>query len=328
MNLKTHSISHRLWDIFCFTSIVGIWPRFIEPKLIGTTSLNLPIHNLPSALNGFKILQFSDLHLNPEMSDHFLEKLIKKIDFLQPDLIVFTGDFLCYSRMIDPARLGALLKRFHAPYGCFAVLGNHDYDECVSINAKGEYDIIQPVSSSLGRAFSRLNETVHLTKTITERAKHVPMNKELLDLLEKTPFKLLHNASVTIHVNLETAVQDAKLNLTGLGEFMLGKFDAEAAFKNFDKNYPGIVLLHNPDGMPHLKNYPGDVVLCGHTHGGQVNLPWMWKKFTLLENMQFKKGLKKINGKWMYINRGIGSVLPFRWFSRPEILLLTLEQSQ
>lgn len=316
-----NSNSPFLWDLFCTASIIGIWPRFIEPRLISTTHLNLPISNLPHDLDGFKILQISDIHFNTSTSDAFLDKLISKCKALKPDLIAFTGDFICYSNLDEPERLKSLLKKFHAPYGCYAVLGNHDYASFVSVNDNGDYDVIDSSasSSSLFRAFLRLAKTTTLTKTTTENAKNTGFNTKLIELINDTPFKLLHNETSTI------SVKNTKLNICGLGEHCLKKIDTETAFKNYDERYPGIVLLHDPDGASALKNRPGDVILSGHTHGGQVNLPWMWKKFTLLENMQFKKGLVKFDNKCLYINRGLGSVLPFRWFSPPEILLLTLE---
>jgi len=122
------------------------------------------------------------------------------------------------------------------------------------------------------------------------------------------------------------SIKDACLNVCGLGEYSLNKCCPEIAFKTYDVNSPGIVLAHNPDSMPMLMDFPGDIILCGHTHGGQINLPWFWKKFTLLENMQFKKGLFQIHNKWLYVNRGVGSVMPFRWFALPEIALITLEK--
>lgn len=321
MKKSLNFIGNTLWDIFCTISIAGIWPRFIEPQIISSTSLKLPVKNLPDALIGLKILQISDLHLNSSTSDRFLEKLLKKITAFQPDLIVFTGDFLCYSELKEPKRLLSLLKRFDAPFGCYTVLGNHDYNECVSINFQGDYDVVAPTSFPLKKAFSRFFKSIKLTSKTTDRAKNVQLHPELLSLLSETPFKLMHNATEVIKI------RDAKLNLTGLGEHMLGKTNPVLAFKDFDRQWPGLILLHNPDGIACLKDYPGDIVLSGHTHGGQINLPWVWKKFTLLENMNLKKGLKKIHDKWLYINRGVGSALPFRWFSMPEILLLTLEKS-
>lgn len=316
-----HFSKNILWDLFCIASIAGIWPRFIEPRLIFTTKLSLPVVDLPGSLNGFKILQFSDLHLSSHVSDSYLKKLGKSILSLQPDLIVFTGDFLCYAAMGDGERLKSFLCSLSAPYGCYAILGNHDYAEFVSINDLGEYDLIEDSSSSLGRAFKRLFKTVDLQKVITERAREIPIQTQLVELLKDTSFKLLHNASVIV------SVKESTLNICGFGEYMLGKFHPEEAFRNYDRSSPGILLLHNPDAARLLEKYPGDIVLCGHTHGGQVNLPWMWKKFTLLEDIRYKKGLFKIGGKWVYVNRGIGSVLPFRWFSPPELLLLTLEQA-
>lgn len=314
-----------IWDLFCLTSVVGIWPRFIEPRLIFTTRLNLAIPNLPEDLKEFKILQISDIHLNQQSSSTFLNKLVRKCKTLNPDLIVMTGDFICYSQLHEPEKLKSLLQRFHAPYGCYAVLGNHDYASFVSINDKGEYDTItppSPSSSSLSRAFSRLTKSITLTRTTTERSQKIPFHQGLIDLLKETPFKLLHNDTEII------SVKNTKLNICGLGEYCLSKIDAPQAFKRYDQKSPGIVLLHNPDGAPMLKDYPGDIILSGHTHGGQVNLPWMWKKFTLLENMNFKKGLQKSDDKWIYINRGLGSVLTFRWFAPPEILLLTLRSKK
>lgn len=315
---KTHS--PLLWDLFCTASLVGIWPRFIEPNLIFTTRLSLPIPNLPKDLHHFKILQISDIHINTNTSDAFLQKLIRKCSSLKPDLIVFTGDFICYSDLQEPLKLKSLFSQLHAPYGCYAVLGNHDYASFVSVNQQGDYDIITPpASSSLSRAFLRLIESKKLTKQTTERAKNTPFHSGLMSLISETSVKLLHNETETISVG------KAKLNICGLGEYTLKKNDEKQAFQKYEPNHPGIILLHNPDGVLSLKDYPGDVVLSGHTHGGQVNLPWMSKKFTLMENMEFKKGLKKVDDKWLYINRGLGSVLPFRWFSPPEILLLTLE---
>src|ERR1700722_3581136 len=98
---KNFYISDLLWDCWCIASVIGIWPRFIEPNLIATTKLNIKIENLPKSLEGFKILQFSDIHLHPGMADCFLKKLKDKIQGLAPDIIVFTGDFLCYSQFCD-----------------------------------------------------------------------------------------------------------------------------------------------------------------------------------------------------------------------------------
>jgi uncharacterized protein len=313
-------LSDVLWDCWCMASIVGIWPRFIEPNLITTKKLKIQIPHLPVDLQGFTILQFSDIHLRKGVPNFFLEKLKRKIKDLNPDMIVFTGDFLCYSKFGDKERLRALLNSVSAPHGCFAILGNHDYQKTISINSLGEYDVLENRSSMISTGFSRVFSTTILAKCVTPRAKAVGFHEELMEMIKQTPFQLLHNDSKKI------AIGDTALNVCGLGEYTLGRCLADEAFKNYDRRYPGIILSHNPDSFPMLEHYPGNLILSGHTHGGQINLPWLWKKFTLLENMKYKYGLFKLKDKWAYVSRGVGSIMPFRWFAAPEIVLFTLEK--
>lgn len=321
MKNKKKSLSEKLWNLWCIISIIGLWPRFIEPKWIRTTSLKISLPNLPPDLKNLKILQLSDIHFHPNIPEHFYSKLSRKVAALKPDLIVFTGDLLCHARLEDHSRLKRILSSFYAPYGCYAILGNHDYSQSISINSKGDYDVVGKPRSSILEGFKRLLRPLKLTKVITENAKNVGLHNGLITLFKGTPFELLHNESRTI------TIKNSKLNICGLGEHMLDRCQPEIAFKQYEEGHPGIVLVHNPDSVAKLKNYPGDIILCGHTHGGQVNLPWMWKSFTLLEDMRFKRGLHQADGKWVYVNRGIGSTMQFRWFSPPEILLLTLDEA-
>lgn len=321
-NQKSFHLSDLLWDAWCVGSIVGIWPRFIEPQLLSYTKLRLKIDQLPFSLKGLKVVQFSDLHIQANLSDRFLDRLAAKLMATHPDILVFTGDFLCYSQLNEDQtrRLHGFLNKLSAKYGCYAILGNHDYAGYVSINEQGDYDILKEETdqSLITRGFQRLFSKTQLTKQVTPAARSIGLHNGLTDLLVQTPFKLLHNASCCIPIG------DDYLNICGLGEYCLGKTDPQKAFSSYNPNYPGIILLHNPDGIPLLDGYPGDIILCGHTHGGQVNLPWMWKKFTLMENSLFKRGLIHHHNKWVYINRGIGSIFRFRWFAVPEILQLTL----
>lgn len=318
----TFHLSEFLWDIWCVVSVIGIWPRFIEPNLLQVSRRSICLPGLPESLKGLKIVQFSDLHFQESLSNRFLHKLTRKIHEADPDLLVFTGDFLCYSQLNeeDQKRLQAFLKGLKARYGCYAIFGNHDYAQYVSINDKGEYDLLpeEENRSLIKRGFDRLLKTVTLAKKITPRAQAVQHNTALVDLLQKTPFQLLDNAHQCIKI------KESCLNICGLGEYSLGKMDPKKAFQDYDKDYPGLILLHNPDGLPMLQDYPGEIVLCGHTHGGQVNLPWMWKKFTLMENERFKRGLIYDEGRWIYVNRGIGSCFTFRWFAIPELLVLSV----
>src|SRR5262249_1541348 len=156
-------------------------------------------------------------HFSPKTSDRFLKRIHQKVQHLAPDLIVFTGDFLCYSQLYQKERLRTFLKGFNAPYGCFAVLGNHDYSETIAINDKGEYDVAIDAGSMISKGFSRLFKTTRLAKKTTARASAVQQHAELLDMLKETPFDLLDNASKTLPIG------SSALNICGLGEYTLAK---------------------------------------------------------------------------------------------------------
>lgn len=312
------SLSQSLWDLWCIASIIGIWPRFIEPKLLSVTHLNLHIPHLPADLSGIKILHFSDLHWNAAFSKSFQKKCTKKINALHPDIIVFTGDFICRSILENPQGLKDFLCSLKAKHGLYAILGNHDYAQFVTVNENGDFDVASPTGSPIKKGFKLLLSSNTLTEKITAAAAQVGPNTQLINLLKKTPFQLIDNTSILI------PYKNSFVNLCGLGEYSVGNANIVKTFENYDARYPGIILTHNPDSIPLLRQSPGDLILAGHTHGLQINLPWIGKKVSMMKNFEWKRGLKKFGNKWIYINRGIGSVLPFRWFSIPELSLVTL----
>ncbi len=311
-----------LWDVACAVSIVGIWPRFIEPNLLRVTRLTLPIRNLPSTLLGLRIVHFSDLHFGPDVSDRYLSRLAETILRLRGDLLVFTGDFINYAKLVQPQRLKTFLSRLSAPLGCFAILGNHDYEAYVGINGEGEYDTIENVPMEAVKALKRLWSKHPLAKRHAERLKILHPHEQLLDLLKESPFQLLHNTTKQV------VIEKTGLNICGLGEYMAKDFHPTQAFANYDTTLPGIILAHNPDAVSQLKNYPGDLILSGHIHGGQVNLPWVRDRFIVCESPEFCQGSFKVDGRWLYVSRGVGSPIRFRWCTVPEVTAITLVSSE
>lgn len=317
----TQSKFEKVWDGVCLFSLIGIWPRFIEPRLLGLSKCAVAIPSLPKELIGFKILQFSDLHWHSQFSPLLLTKLTRKINEQKPDLIVFTGDFLCRSHLEQPELLLHFLQNLQAKVDCFAIMGNHDYNKYVTVKANGDYGIEENLAARpINKGFKRLFNFVPLTKHVSKATQNIGLHNDLVDLLHKTPFKLLDNKTITI------PIKGTYLNICGLGEYMAGQCLPKKAFENYKTQYPGLILSHNPDSIKILQHYPGNLILCGHTHGGQVNLPWLWRRLVRIENENYKRGLKKLApAKWAYINRGIAGMLKFRWCARPEITLITLQ---
>lgn len=302
-----------LWDTFCFASFFGIWPRYIEPKLLAISSLEV---ELPKVKREFKITQLSDLHFNDTINQKFWKKVLKNIAKQAPDLIVITGDFLCMGQMADAHELKSFLQSLHAPLGVYAVLGNHDYTEGLNINSAGYYDTVKSISLPALNGFKRLWKVPDVKGIATAAAKAVLINPELVQVLKSSAVTLLDNQTIQVE----------GLNLTGLGDLMADAVDPKKAFANYDPSLPGIILAHNPDTITRLKDYPGDLVLSGHTHGGQINLPWLWKRFTAMENIQFKSGMHQVQNKSLYISRGLGGVIPFRFNTMPEIVSITIKK--
>ena len=198
------------------------------------------------------------------------------------------------------------------------MLGNHDYADYVSMGKDGTFCKVADHTPAIMRGLARLFSLKNGGTEGEPVAAPVAMHAELGGLLQKAGIRLLHNE--TVHIGKS----HSWINLTGLGDIMAGQCMPNLAFRNYDMHAPGIVLSHNPDSFSSLQAYPGNLYLFGHTHGGQVNLPYVWEKITDLKNKQLKKGLFHINDRYLYVNRGLGATFPFRWFSPPEIAILTL----
>lgn len=316
-HLKNYLVSV-LWDLWCCASVVGIWPRFIEPRLLRTTHLTFATPKF-EAIKGLKILHISDLHFHKRFSSRFLAKIRNKILCINPDLILFTGDFLCNGRLEDTSRLYTFLSSFNPPLGFFSVLGNHDYSTYVSRNREGNYDIKKSKNTHfVVKAIKQLLSKKNNDPQVTENAKNTLLHHGLVELLKKANCHLLHNETIQIKVG------SSFLNITGLGDYWHGKCLPNHAFKNYNEAYPGLILSHNPDTIKYLKNFPGEIIFSGHTHGGQVNLPFICNVFLGIEDKRLKRGLFTFNDKHLYVTRGVGGHQDFRLFSTPELVAVTL----
>jgi uncharacterized protein len=317
-------IADLLWDAWCCVSVVGIWPRFIEPKLLSVTEVEFFYEGLHPDLEEFHIAHFSDLHFRCAVSNRFLKKIRKKIEGLSPDMIVFSGDFLCYSELEDKKRLHAFFASLRAPYGCYYVFGNHDYDKYVGITDEGVYDVIEEMGnrSFIVEGLKKMFAKKKKAYTVSSRAASLSRHENLCALLKKTSFVCLENATEKRYIG------KARINISGLGDACLNKACPSRAFEGYKSGDLNIVVVHNPDTLYQVGEIPGDLVLAGHTHGGQVNLPFLRKRFIFSGEAHGMKGAVEAKGKKMFISRGIGSPYPFRWFVPPEIASITLKRKK
>lgn len=109
--------------------VLGIWGKFFEPNLLSVKEYKLSSNEIPSSFNGVKIVHFSDLHYGIGNSNKKLDNLIAKINSLNPDIVIFTGDLIDRNYSTnenDIKNITNKLSKIEANLGKYACTGNHD----------------------------------------------------------------------------------------------------------------------------------------------------------------------------------------------------------
>ncbi len=117
------------------------------------------------------------------------------------------------------------------------------------------------------------------------------------------------------------------LHIAGVGDLWTDGQDLDRALANVPNDGCAVLLSHNPDYIEEMDDVRVKLVLSGHTHGGQINLPLIGTPIVPSKyGNRYARGLIRRGWKQVYVTRGVGlSVLPIRFRCRPEISLLTLE---
>ena len=98
----------------------------LEPDWLDVKKVRIPLQGLGSALDGFRIVQLSDIHLSPHTEINLVQRAVETANRLNPDLLVITGDYvLDFAESIF--ELAPVLAQLNATQGVYAILGNHDY---------------------------------------------------------------------------------------------------------------------------------------------------------------------------------------------------------
>ncbi len=178
-----------------------------------------------------------------------------------------------------------LLARLSAAAPTFACLGNHD-----------------------GGEWSATHGGYRLPWTMAE-------------CLVSAGIRLLDNATV------RWAGPGGEVALTGVGDLWSGQFHPARAFAGAHASTPALRLLlaHNPDTKDEVADQPWDLMLSGHTHGGQVVVPLFGPPFAPVTDYRFIEGLHAWEGRQLFITRGVGSLHRIRFNCRPEVSVLTLQ---
>ena len=116
------------------------------------------------------------------------------------------------------------------------------------------------------------------------------------------------------------------LQLVGLDDLWGPRFNPLPVMSGIEPGEPALVLCHNPDvaDLPVWSQFKG-WILSGHTHGGQCKPPFLPPPILPVRNKRYTSGDFDLgDGRWMYISRGVGHLIPLRFNVRPEVTLFTL----
>lgn len=135
-------------------------------------------------------------------------------------------------------------------------------------------------------------------------------------LLEDARVELLHNRSRRLDL------AHGRLALAGVGDYWSYEVDAKGAMQAASPALTTLVLCHNPDAKELLRFHSWHLMLCGHTHGGQVMIPFQGPRYAPVRDKRYVSGLNAYGSRHIYTTRGVGNVLGVRFGCRPEVSLL------
>lgn len=258
-------------------ALAGNWSKVANYALAEANSLSLErvaikLTRLPKKLDGFKIIQLSDIHHSPFTSLEHIARAVKVANRLKPDMFILTGDYVSHEdRYIAP--VAEVLGELKAEFGTYACLGNHD----------------------------------HWT------------NAELVT-------HLLRGEGIKVLVNegLRVEARGASFWIAGIDDHTAGTPNLRASLKGSFPDEMKLLMAHNPIAFRQAVRSGIDLVLSGHTHGGQIKIRDEEKR--ILPRRKLSSGLHERKDTQIYITRGIGTVvLPVRYNCPPEISLIELE---
>ncbi|MDF2676763.1 MAG: Ser/Thr protein phosphatase family protein [Bacillota bacterium] len=141
--------------------------------------------------------------------------------------------------------------------------------------------------------------------------------------------KIMENSGFVLLINENYKIHQFNINIIGLDDSIFGNFDASLMNNLSDENFYNIVLSHEPDVVDSLLEYNVDLILSGHSHGGQVNVPFLSSAMLPELAKKYTRGLyefENFRNTNLYVNIGIGtSQIPFRFMAVPELSVINLK---
>lgn len=282
-----------------FGAGLGAYSVVIEPNFVlDVTRYRVTPKNWPADLK-LRVAIVTDLHAcEPWMPVSRIREIVGVTNALKPDVTVLLGDFAGGTHLatgpVVPQQWGETLAELKAPLGLHAVLGNHDWWH--GPLPKDRPDDAEGVRRALKQLGARVYE-----------------NDALRLIKDGQPFWLL-------------GLGDQMAMSLGRGQGWRGLDDLDGTLARVTDDAPVILMAHEPFIFPRVPERVA-LTLCGHTHGGQVNIPFAGPIFAELRwKTTHIYGHIVEDDRHMVISAGLGeSIVPVRFMRPPEIVEVTIE---
>lgn len=267
---------------------IGSDALVIEPNRPQLSRINVPLARLPQAFDGFTIAQLSDFHYDEHFSAIPIRKSVEMLNALNPDLVALTGDFVTVPLFSNRLRDARLAAASAEP--C-ALLLRKLQSKLGSFAVLGNHDVS--------------SDHIWITETV-----------------ERQGIRVLQNSALPIEKD------GARIWLGGINDALEGKADIRSTLRLVPGGELVVLLAHEPDFATVAARHPVDFQLSGHSHGGQVSLPFVGAPWLPPMGRKYPRGMYKIGALTLYTNIGIGTIrVPVRLNCPPEVTLFTLRRA-
>jgi predicted MPP superfamily phosphohydrolase len=281
-----HRWRKAIWNNLARVGLTGIHTLPMNRRWVDIHRRAMPLVGLDPAMAGFKIVQISDLHYSPVVWKRYLIQYIRWVNEIQPDVVVVTGDLITGGYRFAH-RIATILMHLHAPHGVICTLGNHDY-------------------SMYGKS---------------SQAEGSRRADFLANCLRDRGLICLRNQAI----RLKRAEAEKAVTVVGLDDEWSDHLDANAGFAGVKADEVTICLNHNPANVKELLSYPWQWMLSGHTHGRQVGASKFGRTFYPKRYRHYTHGHYEVDGRHLYVNRGLSYGQRKKQWCRPEITVFKLE---
>lgn len=253
---------------------------WVDTEQIITDHLTLHREKLPDSFNNFRIVHITDLQADAYTDRKEIATYIQKVNQLNPDLVVFTGDLISWGTdYIDMA--AEELSKVEATYGLYSVVGDHDYWAGIKPLKKAYQKYEIPLLQDENIQIAIKNDTL-LLSGITE----VYSDQIKIDSLK----------------NIASRAQNIRFRIMAAHQATQKLIDA-------------------------AKKYHYQLLLGGHTHGGQIRVPFMFTHISAPSfETEYISGPYHLDNLLLNINNGLGFTLaPVRYAAPPSISVIDVD---